>query len=142
VCVVEIDRETGQPTILRYVAVDDVGHVINPMVVDGQLHGGIAQGIGQALYEAAVYDDNGQLLSGSMADYAVPKATDLPVFELDRTVTPTPVNPLGSKGAGETGTIAATPAVVNAVMDALAPLGIKHIDMPLTAQRIWAAISG
>ena len=141
VCVVEIDRETGQPTILRYVAVDDVGNVINPMVVDGQVHGGIAQGIGQALYEAAVYDDNGQLLSGSMADYTVPKATDLPVFELDRTVTPTPVNPLGSKGAGETGTIAATPAVVNAVLDALAPLGIKHVDMPLTAQRIWTAMN-
>jgi aerobic carbon-monoxide dehydrogenase large subunit len=119
-----------------------VGHVINPMIVDGQIHGGVAQGIGQALYEAAVYDENGQLLSGSMADYTVPKATDLPVFELDRTVTPTPANPLGSKGVAETGTIAATPAVVNAVLDALAPLGIKHVDMPLTAQRIWAAISG
>ncbi len=141
ICVVEVDRETGQPTILRYVAVDDVGPVINPMIVDGQVHGGIAQGIGQALYEAAVYGENGQLLSGSMADYAVPKASDLPIFELDRTVTPTPVNPLGSKGAGETGTIAATPAVVNAVMDALAPLGIKHVDMPLTAQHIWTAMN-
>ncbi len=141
VCVVEIDRETGQPTITRYVAADDVGPVVNPMIVDGQVHGGIAQGIGQALYEAAVYDENGQLLSGSMADYAVPKASDLPTFELDRTVTPTPVNPLGSKGAGETGTIASTPAVVNAVMDALAPLGITHIDMPLTAQRIWQAMN-
>jgi carbon-monoxide dehydrogenase large subunit len=141
ICVVEIDRETGQATITRYVAVDDVGPVINPMIVDGQVHGGIAQGIGQALYEQAVYDDDGQLLSGTMADYTVPKASDLPVFEVSRTVTPSPVNPLGVKGAGETGTIAATPTVVNAVLDALAPLGITHLDMPLTPARLWAAIS-
>jgi carbon-monoxide dehydrogenase large subunit len=139
-CVVEVDRETGQPAITRYVAVDDVGPVVNPMIVDGQLHGGIAQGIGQALYEQAVYDEQGQILSGTMADYTVPKASDLPLYELDRTVTPSPVNPLGAKGVGEAGTIAATPAVVNAVMDALAPLGIKHVDMPLTAQRIWTAM--
>jgi carbon-monoxide dehydrogenase large subunit len=139
--VVEVDRETGRVTILRYLAVDDVGNVMNPMIVDGMVHGGIAQGVGQALCEGAVYDDTGQLLTGSMMDYALPKADMLPMYETDRTVTPTPVNPLGVKGAGETGTIAATPAVVNAVVDALAPLGIDHIEtMPLSAERVWSAI--
>jgi carbon-monoxide dehydrogenase large subunit len=139
-CVVEVERDTGQVRILRYVAVDDVGNVMNPMIVDGMVHGGIAQGVGQALWEGAVYDA-GQLVTGSMMDYAVPKADMLPMYETDRTVTPTPVNPLGVKGAGETGTIAATPAVVNAVIDALAPLGVDHIDaMPLSAERVWAAI--
>ncbi len=143
-CVVEVDRETGQVKLLRYVAVDEVGNVINPMIVDGMVHGGIAQGVGQAMCEGAVYDDaSGQLVTGTMMDYALPKADMLPMYETDRTVTPTPVNPLGIKGAGETGTIAATPAVVNAVVDALAPLGIDHIEiMPLTAQRIWQAIQG
>jgi carbon-monoxide dehydrogenase large subunit len=140
--VVEVDRDTGQVKILRYLAVDDVGNVINPMIVDGMVHGGIAQGVGQALCEGAVYDEgSGQLVTGSMMDYAVPKADMLPMYETDRTVTPTPVNPLGVKGAGETGTIAATPAVVNAVVDALAPLGIDHIEaMPLTGERVWNAI--
>jgi carbon-monoxide dehydrogenase large subunit len=139
-CVVEVDPETGQVRILRYVAVDDVGRVINPMIVDGMVHGGIAQGVGQALCEGAVYDDrSGQLLTGTMMDYAVPKADQLPLYETDRTETPTPVNPLGVKGAGETGTIAATPAVVNAVVDALSGLGVDHIEaMPLTAERVWA----
>ena len=141
VCVVEVDKETGQVHIKRYVAVDDVGNVINPMIVDGQLHGGIAQGIAQALFEGAIYDENGTLLSGSLLDYAVPTAGMLPHYEHDRTVTPSPVNPLGVKGAGEAGTIAATPAVVNAVMDALAPLGIKNLDMPLTPQKVWRAMS-
>jgi carbon-monoxide dehydrogenase large subunit len=138
-CVVEVDRETGQVKILKYLAVDDVGNVINPMIVDGMVHGGIAQGVGQALWEGAVYDDaSGQLVTGSLMDYAVPKADMLPMYETERTVTPTPVNPLGVKGAGETGTIAATPAVVNAVVDALAPLGVDHIEtMPLTAERVW-----
>jgi carbon-monoxide dehydrogenase large subunit len=126
--------------LVRYVAVDDVGRVINPMIVDGMVHGGIAQGVAQALYEYAAYDDNGQLQSGSMMDYALPKADDLVSYETDRTVTPSPVNPMGIKGAGETGTIASTAAVANAVMDALAPLGIGHVDMPLTPARIWAAI--
>jgi carbon-monoxide dehydrogenase large subunit len=126
--------------VLRYVAVDDVGHVINPMIVDGMLHGGIAQGVGQALFEHAAYDDNGQLLTASLLDYAIPKADQLPSFELDRTVTPSPVNPLGVKGAGEAGTIAATPAVANAVIDALSPFGITHIDMPLTPARLWQAM--
>jgi aerobic carbon-monoxide dehydrogenase large subunit len=139
-CVVEVDRDTGHVKILRYLAVDDVGKVLNPMIVDGMVHGGIAQGVGQALWEGAVYD-GGQLVTGSMMDYAMPKADMLPMYETDRTVTPTPVNPLGVKGAGETGTIAATPAVVNAVIDALAPLGIDHIEtMPLNAERVWTAI--
>ena len=124
----------------RYVAVDDVGRVINPMIVDGQVHGGIAQGVAQALWEGAVYDESGQLQSSSLMDYALPKARFLPPLEVARTETPTDVNPLGVKGAGETGTIAATPAVVNAVVDALAPLGISHIDMPLTPERVWRAI--
>jgi len=130
--------------VLRYLAVDDLGRVINPMIVDGMVHGGIAQGVGQALCEGAVYDgQSGQLVTGTMMDYAVPKADMLPMYETDRTVTPTPVNPMGIKGAGETGTIAATPAVVNAVVDALAPLGVDHIEeMPMTAQRVWKIIQG
>ncbi|MCX2727523.1 xanthine dehydrogenase family protein molybdopterin-binding subunit [Thermomicrobium sp. 4228-Ro] len=140
ICVVEVDPETGKVQFLKYVAVDDVGNVINPMIVDGQVHGGIAQGLAQAVYEFAAYDENGQLLSASLMDYAIPKASMLPSFTVDRTVTPTPVNPMGIKGAGETGTIASTPAVVNAVIDALAPFGIDHIDMPLTPERIWRAI--
>jgi carbon-monoxide dehydrogenase large subunit len=141
-CVVEIEPETGKVKLVRYVAVDDVGNVINPMIVDGMVHGGIAQGVGQALWEGAVYDgDSGQLVTASMMDYAMPKADMLPMYETDRTVTPTPVNPLGIKGAGETGTIAATPAVVNAVVDALGGLGVDHIEaMPLTPERVWTII--
>jgi len=142
IAVVEVDRETGRVTIQRYVAVDDFGNVINPMIVDGQLHGGIAQGAAQALWEGAQYDSNGQLLTGSMMNYALPKAEFLPMFETDRTVTPSPVNPLGVKGAGEAGTIASTAAVANAVLDALSPFGITHLDMPLTPARIWSAIQG
>jgi aerobic carbon-monoxide dehydrogenase large subunit len=140
VAVVEVDADTGAVTLQRYVAVDDVGRVINPMIVDGQVHGGIAQGIAQALWESGVYDENGQLMTPSLMDYAVPKAAFFPSFEVERTETPTDVNPLGVKGAGETGTIASTAAVVNAVMDALAPLGIRHLDMPLTPERVWRAI--
>jgi len=138
-CVVEVDPDTGHVKILRYLAVDDVGNVINPMIVDGMVHGGIAQGVAQALWEEAVYDrDSGQLVSGSMMDYTLPKADMLPFYETDRTETPTPVNPLGVKGAGETGTIASTPAVVNAVVDALSGLGVDHFDaMPLTPERVW-----
>ena len=137
---VEVDPDTGAIEIIRYSACDDCGRQINPMIVEGQLHGGITQGIGQALYETAVYDTNGQLLSGSMMEYHVPTAADVPAFALDHTVTLTKTNPLGVKGIGEAGTIASTPAVVNAVIDALSPLGIKHIDMPLTAEKIWRAI--
>src|SRR5919198_6749282 len=141
-CVVEVDRDTGAVKVLRYLAVDDVGNVINPMIVDGMVHGGIAQGVGQALCEGAVYDEgSGQLVTGSMMDYALPKADMLPMYETERTVTPTPVNPMGVKGAGETGTIAATPTVMNAVIDALAPLGVDHIEaMPLTSERVWKTI--
>ncbi|OGK90325.1 MAG: carbon monoxide dehydrogenase [Candidatus Rokubacteria bacterium GWF2_70_14] len=141
-CVVEVDPDTGHVKILRYLAVDDVGNVINPMIVDGMVHGGIAQGVGQALWEGAVYDDtSGQLITGSMMDYALPKADGLPMYETARTVTPTPVNPLGIKGAGETGTIASTPAVVNAVVDALSGLGVDHFEaMPLTPERVWKAV--
>src|SRR5512135_161549 len=140
IAMVEIDPDTGKVTITRYSCVDDVGKVINPMIVEGQIHGGIVQGIGQALWEGAVYDDNGQLLTGTMMDYALPKADGFPTFELAMTETPTKVNPLGVKGIGETGTIASTPAVYNAVMDALAPLGVTQIDMPLTPERVWRAI--
>ncbi|MFQ5818199.1 MAG: xanthine dehydrogenase family protein molybdopterin-binding subunit, partial [Terriglobia bacterium] len=138
VCVVEVDSETGKVKILRYVAVDDCGRVINPLLVDGQIQGGIAQAVGQALFEEAVYDASGQLVTGELMDYAVPKAWDVPWFETARTETPTPVNPMGVKGVGEAGTIGATPAIVNAVLDALRPLGVRHIDMPLKSEKIWA----
>lgn len=137
---VEVDRETGAVKVLRYVAVDDCGPVINPMIVEGQVHGAIAQGLAQALYEAAVYDDDGQLLTGNLTTYLLPTAADLPMFQTERTVTPTPHNPMGVKGVGEGGTIGSTPAVANAVMDALRPLGIHQLDMPLTPWRIWEAI--
>jgi carbon-monoxide dehydrogenase large subunit len=140
IAVVEVDAETGRVELLRYVAVDDVGTIINPLIVNGQLQGGIVQGIGQALWESAVYDEDGQLLTGTLMEYAVPHAAQFPLLELDHTVTPAPDNELGAKGAGEAGTIASTPAVVNAVMDALSPLGIRHIDMPLSPPRVWAAI--
>lgn len=142
VAVVEVDPESGQVQLVRYVAVDDVGNVINPMIVDGQIHGGIAQGVAQALWEQAVYDENGQLLTGELLDYAVPKAHMLLSYEVDRTVTPCPHNPLGVKGVGETGAIASPAAVVNAVMDALKPYGIQHLDMPLTPEKVWRAIHG
>lgn len=140
VAVVEVDPETGVIKLRRYIAVDDCGRVINPLLVDGQIQGGLAQGIAQALFEEAVYDENGQLISGSLMDYAVPKADDLVNFELDRTETPSPVNALGVKGIGEAGTIASSAAIVNAVVDALAPLGVKHLDMPLKPERVWQAI--
>jgi aerobic carbon-monoxide dehydrogenase large subunit len=140
IAIVEIDEETGHVDLKRYIAVDDVGKKINPLIVDGQLHGGIAQGVGQALWERAVYSDDGQLLSGSMMDYALPRASWLPSFELDETVTPSPVNPIGVKGVGEAGAIASTAAVANAVIDALAPFGIGHLDMPHTPQNVWRAI--
>ncbi|MCL6648348.1 MAG: molybdopterin-dependent oxidoreductase [Chloroflexi bacterium] len=140
IAVVEVDAETGRVMLRRYIAVDDCGNVINPMIVDGQVHGGIAQGIGQALLEEAVYSEDGQLLTGSMMDYVVPRVGDLPTFELGRTVTPAPDNPIGAKGVGETGTIAASAAIVNAVCDALAPLGIKHFDMPASPEKIWRLI--
>ena len=141
IAVVEIDRETGEIHFQRYVAVDDCGRVINPLLVDGQVHGGIVQSIGQALYEEVVYDDQGQLMSGTLMDYAVPRAAHVPRLELDRTETPTDVNPMGVKGVGEAGTIGATPAIVAAVVDALSPYGVRHLDMPIKPEAIWKIIA-
>jgi len=138
--VVEVDADTGNVEILRYVAIDDCGNVVSPMIVNGQVHGGITQGIGQALFEDTIYDGDGNLLTGSLLDYPLPTAADLPFFELDHTVTPTDVNPMGVKGIGEAGTIGSAHTIVNAVVDALSPLGVKHIDMPLRPKRVWAAI--
>jgi carbon-monoxide dehydrogenase large subunit len=140
ICVVEVDMETGKTEIVNYVAVDDCGPVVNPEILNGQLHGGIAQGIGQALYEGAVYDDAGTLLTGSMADYMIPGAPEIPNMTLEQTVTPSPTNPLGVKGIGESGAIGSSPAVVNAVIDALEPLGVTHVDMPASPMRVWQAI--
>src|SRR5690606_29048262 len=139
-CAVEVDTETGSVGIRDYVAVDDVGKVINPMVVDGQVHGGVAQGVAQALYEGAVYDADGNLTSGTLVDYYVPGAPDLPDIRTDRTETPATTNPLGVKGVGEAGTIASTPAVVNAVVDALRHLGVDDVAMPCSPERVWRAI--
>jgi carbon-monoxide dehydrogenase large subunit len=140
ICTVEVNPETGDVKILRYVCVDDCGPHINPMIVEGQVHGGVIQGLGEALQEIMVYDEDGQLITGTMMDYAVPKASQMPHVESSYTVTPSPVNPLGVKGIGEAGTIPSAAALVGAVCDALAPLGIRHIDKPLTPARVWAAI--
>ena len=140
IAVVEVDQETGRVDLVSYTAVDDVGNLINPMIVAGQLHGGITHGIGQCLLEEAVYDENGQLLSGELLDYAVPKAHQVISYDLGHTVTPCPHNPLGVKGCGEAGAIASPAAVANAVIDALKPFGIRHLDMPLTPEKVWSAI--
>jgi len=141
IAVTEIDRDTGAVSILRYVAVDDCGNILNPLIVDGQVHGGVAQGLGQALWEQAVYEENGQLVTGEMMDYALPRAHMMPWIESDHTTTPSPVNPLGVKGVGEAGTIGCSPAMVNSVVDALSPLGVRHIDMPMTPEKLWKLIS-
>jgi carbon-monoxide dehydrogenase large subunit len=140
VCEVEIDPETGATQVVAFTAVDDVGNVVNPMIVAGQVHGGVAQGIGQALLERALYDDAGQLLSGSFLSYAMPRAADLPRYEVATRVTPCTHNPLGAKGVGEVGSIGSPPAVIGAVVDALAHLGVRHLDMPATSERVWRAI--
>jgi carbon-monoxide dehydrogenase large subunit len=140
IAVVEVDIETGDTRLVRYVAVDDVGTVINPLVVDGQVHGGVAQGVSAALYEEAVYDEAGNLTTGSMTSYLVPSAAEFPSFEVDNVVAPSPTNPMGVKGVGETGTIASTAAVMNAVVDALAPLGVEDVDLPASPERVWRAI--
>jgi carbon-monoxide dehydrogenase large subunit len=137
IVVSEVDRDTGHVEIKRYVAVDDCGNIINPLLVDGQVHGGVVQGLGQALYEQAVYDDDGQLITGELMDYAIPKASMVPWIESSHTTTPSPVNPLGVKGVGEAGTIGCSPAVVNSVVDALSHLGVRHIDMPLLPEKLW-----
>src|SRR6266568_1655520 len=140
ICVVEVDPETGNVEMLKYIAVDACGNVINPMIVEGQIQGGIVQGIAQALFEEVVYADDGTLRTGTLLDYGVPTANEIPTLTLDRTVTPTPTNELGVKGIGEAGTIAASAAVINAICDALAPLGIKHVDMPASPDRLWKQI--
>lgn len=142
ITMLEVDRETGEPKVLKLVAADDAGNLINPLIVEGQIHGGLAQGIGQALIEEAVYNEDGQLLTGSFMDYALPRATDFPRFELHASVTPTPVNPLGAKGVGEAGTLGSTPCIVNAAVDALSEFGVKHIDMMLRPEKLWRIIHG
>jgi carbon-monoxide dehydrogenase large subunit len=141
VCEVEIDPDTGAVAIVRYAVVDDVGRMINPLLVKGQIHGGIVQGLGQGLFEELTYDPaTGQLLAATFMDYAMPRADDVPAFEVDAHEVPTRVNPLGAKGVGEAGTVGALPALLNAVNDALVPLGVPHLDMPVTPARVWGAI--
>jgi carbon-monoxide dehydrogenase large subunit len=139
-CVVEVDPDTGKVRVVRYVAVDDCGKPINPLIIAGQVHGGVVHAIGQALYERVHYDEHGQLVTGTFVDYALPSAVESPKFETDRTETPSPTNSLGVKGVGEAATIACSPAIVNAVVDALRPLGVSYINMPLTPMRVWGAI--
>jgi carbon-monoxide dehydrogenase large subunit len=141
VCEVEIDPETGTVTLARYAAVDDVGRIMNQLLCDGQIHGGVAQGVGQALMELVAFDGDGQVLSGSFLDYAMPRADDLPAINSELTEVPARTNPLGVKGAGEAGATGAPPAVIGAILDALHPLGIDHIDMPATPGRVWAALN-
>jgi carbon-monoxide dehydrogenase large subunit len=142
ISMLEIDRQTGEPTLLKLVAVDDAGNLINPLIVEGQIHGGLAQGIGQAMIEEVVYNEDGQLLTGSFMDYAIPRAIDFPTFELTATVTPTPSNPLGAKGVGEAGTLGSTPCIVAAAVDALSEFGVKHVDMMLRPEKLWRIIQG
>jgi carbon-monoxide dehydrogenase large subunit len=142
ISMLEIDRQTGEPKLLKLVAVDDAGNLINPLIVEGQIHGGLAQGVGQAMIEEAVYNSDGQLVTGSFMDYAMPRAIDFPRFELSATVTPTPVNPLGAKGVGEAGTLGSTPCIVNAAVDALGEFGVTHIDMSLRPEKLWRIIQG
>ena len=141
VAVVEIERDTGLVHLRDYIAVDDCGPRVSPMLAEGQVHGGLAQGIAQALWEEVVYDEHGQLLTGSLMDYAVPRASFFPPFTLGQTETPTPLNPLGVKGIGEAATIGSTPAIANAVIDALAPFGVQHLDIPLWPEKVWRAMN-
>jgi carbon-monoxide dehydrogenase large subunit len=142
IVMLEIDRDTGEPSLLKMIAIDDAGNLINPLIVEGQIHGGLAQGIGQAMIEEVVYNSDGQLVTGSFMDYAMPRATDFPRFELEATVTPTPVNPLGAKGVGEAGTLGSTPAMVSAAVDALSQFGVTHVDMMLRPEKLWRIIHG
>jgi len=141
-CATEVDTETGQVKLRKYVCVDDIGNIINPLIVAGQVHGGLVQGIAQALWEEAVYDDSGTLVSGSFVDYLLPTSADTISFEIDHTTSPSTSNTLGTKGVGEAGTIASTPAVVNAVVDAVRQFGINDIQMPCTPERVWTALQG
>jgi aerobic carbon-monoxide dehydrogenase large subunit len=141
ICVVEVDEETGSVEVLKYVAVDDCGNQINPLIVDGHVHGGIIQGLAQALFEGVVYDPDGNLITSTLADYMVPAASDVPPMVLDHTVTPSPTNPLGVKGIGEAGTIGSTPAVINAIVDALRPFGVTDVTMPASPMRVWETLA-
>jgi len=140
IAVVDIDSDTGEVKIRRFVAVDDCGNIINPMIVDGQIHGGLAQGVAPALYEEISYDDEGNITGGSFMEYLVPTAMEIPHFETDKTITPSPHHPFGAKGVGESPTVGAPPAIANAVVDALSHLGVKHLDIPLTPEKVWRAI--
>jgi len=139
--VVDIDKGTGAVKVRRFVAVDDCGNIINPMIVDGQIHGGLTQGLAPALYEELIYDEDGNILNGSFMDYLLPTAVETPNWETDKTVTPCPHHPLGAKGVGESATVGAPPAIANAVVDALSHLGVKHLDIPITPPKVWAAIN-
>ena len=141
ICTVEVDTETGHVQVLQYVAVDDCGVQVNPLIVEGQVHGGVIQGLAQALFEEAVYDTDGNLKNASLAEYLVPAASDVPPVTLGHTVTPSPTNPLGVKGIGEAGTIGAAPAVMNAVIDALSGLGVRDMAMPASPHNVWKAIN-
>ncbi len=140
ICAMEVDTETGMVKIRKYACVDDVGKIVNPLIVEGQVHGGLAQGIAQALYEEAVYDVDGNLTTGTFVDYLVPSAADLPHFDTGNTVHAAPGNPIGAKGVGESPNVGSPPAIVNAVVDALRPLGVKHVDMPCSPARVWQAM--
>jgi carbon-monoxide dehydrogenase large subunit len=142
VAVVEVDRDTGEVRVLKYFAVDDCGPRVSPLLAEGQIHGGLAQGIAQALFEEMTYDANGQTTTATLTEYALPHADAFPMFTVDQTVTPSPTNPLGVKGIGEAATIGSTPAIVNAVVDALRPFGVRHLDMPLRPERVWRALQG
>jgi carbon-monoxide dehydrogenase large subunit len=137
ICVVDIDRGTGMVKIRRFVAVDDCGNIINPMIVDGQIHGGLSMGMAPALLEEISYDESGNIQGGSFMDYLVPTAMETPAWETGKTVTPSPHHPFGAKGVGESATVGATPAIANAVVDALSHLGVRHIDIPITPERVW-----
>ena len=140
ICAVDIDSGTGAVKIRRFVAVDDCGKIINPMIVEGQIEGGLTMGLAPALFEEIVYDDSGQNLTGTLADYLLPTAVESPKWELGKTITPSPHHPLGAKGVGESPTVGAPPAIANAVVDALWHLGVRHIDIPITPQRVWKAL--
>ena len=141
ICVVDIDRGTGEVSVRRFVAVDDCGNIINPMIVQGQIHGGLTQGLGPALYEEMTYDEDGNNLAGSFMDYLVPTAVETPAWETGHTVTPSPHHPLGAKGVGESATVGAPPAIVNAVVDALAHLGVTHMEIPIRPDRVWGVLA-
>jgi aerobic carbon-monoxide dehydrogenase large subunit len=140
ISLVEVDTETGMTTLLRHVTVDDSGRILNPLLAEGQIHGGIAQGAAQALFEEIAFDEDGNCVTGSLVSYAIPSASDVPSYETERTETPSPLNPLGAKGIGESGAIGSTPAIWNAVVDAIAHLGVDNVDMPASPQRVWQAI--